>query len=48
MNRSLVFDLATCAFLAKREEEPLGPGHRPSRHPTGLSRDVSRNACAAG
>ena len=59
MNRSLVFDLATCAFIGKREDalvsgpgrhgkEPLGPGHRPSRHPTELSRAVSGNARAAG
>ena len=46
MNRSLVFDLATCAFITKREDAPVsragrhaqessGPSHRPSRHPTG-------------
>jgi hypothetical protein len=59
MNRSLVFDLATCAFIGKREDalflgpggtgkESLGPGHRPSRHPAGLSRALPRNARAAG
>ena len=59
MNRSLVFDLATCAFIGKREdalvpgsrrdgEKSLGPSHRPSRHPTELSRDVSGDARAAG
>ena len=47
MNRSLVFDLATCAFIGKREgrivsrarrhgQEPLSPGHRPGCHLTGL------------
>ena len=59
MNRSLVFDLATCAFIGKREDAlvsrprrhrqiSLGPGHRPSRHSTGLPRDVPGNARAAG
>jgi hypothetical protein len=58
MNRSLVFDLATCAFIGKREDalflgpgwhgqESLGPGHRPSRHPAGLSRALSRSPRAA-
>ena len=47
MNRSLVFDLATGAFITKREDalflgpggtgkEPLGAGDRPVRHPAGL------------
>jgi hypothetical protein len=56
MNRSLVFDLATCAFIGKHEDalflgppgrhgqESLGPGHRPSGHSAGLSRDLPRNA----
>ena len=55
MNRSLVFDLATLRFIGKREDalvsrsrrhgqESLGPSHRPSRHPTGLSRALSGNA----
>jgi len=58
MNRSLVFDLATCAFLAKREDALfLGPGGTGKSHLAQaigqaailrLSRDVSRNACAAG
>ena len=52
LNRSLVFDLATAGFIAKHEDalvfrstrhrqEPLGPGHRPGRHPTGLPRALS-------
>jgi DNA replication protein DnaC len=51
MNRSLVFDLATCAFIGKREdalfmgprrdgEKPLGTSYRPSRYSTELSCDV--------
>ncbi len=51
MNRSLVFDLATCTFIGKREDALFsgtgwhwqiapGTGHRPSRHPTGLPCDV--------
>src|SRR6185436_1931622 len=47
MNRSLVFDLATCAFIGKRRrrfvswagwhgQESLGPSHRPGCHPAGL------------
>src|ERR1700760_3912518 len=47
MNRSLVFDLATGAFIAKREDalflgpwwdrqKPLGPSDRASRHSAGL------------
>ena len=59
MNRSLVFDLATCAFIGKREDalvsrprrhgqESLGAGHRPGRHSAGLPRAVPRNACPAG
>ncbi len=38
MNRSLVFDLAT----RNRQESP-GASHRPSRHPTGIPRALSRN-----
>ena len=55
MNRSLVFDLATGAFIDKREDalvsrprrngqEPPGAGHRPGRHSAGLQRALSRNA----
>jgi DNA replication protein DnaC len=55
MNRSLVFDLATAAFINKREDalfsrprrnrqEPLGAGHRPVRHPARLQSAVSGNA----
>jgi DNA replication protein DnaC len=54
MNRSLVFDLATAAFIARHEDglflgppgsgqEPPGTGHRAGGHSTGLSRAVSRN-----
>ena len=54
MNRSLVFDLATGAFIGKREDALfLGPGgtgkshlgasHRTGCHSTRLSRAVSRN-----
>ena len=54
MNRSLVFDLATGAFIgsprrrpvsrsARHRQEPLGPGHRPGRDSTGLSRALPRN-----
>ena len=54
MNRSLVFDLATGAFIARHEDalflrparhrqKSSGPGHRTSRHPTGLSRALPRN-----
>ena len=59
MNRSLVFDLAAGAFIARHEDalflgppgtgqEPLGPGHRPGRNPTGLSRALPRNSYPAG
>jgi hypothetical protein len=54
MNRSLVFDLATAAFINARRrvvsrswrsrQEPLGAGHRPVRHPTRLQSAVSRNS----
>src|SRR5215467_9915775 len=58
INRSLVFDLATGAFIGKREDalflgpggtgkSHLAPGHRPSGHPTGLPRVVPRDPCAA-
>jgi len=56
MNRSLVFDLATCAFISRREDALfLGPGgtgkshlaHWPRCDTTGLSRAVSRNAPAS-
>jgi DNA replication protein DnaC len=47
MNRSLVFDLATCAFIGQREDA-LGPSHRASRYPTEPPGDVPGNACAAG
>ena len=54
MNRSLVFDLATGAFIARHEDalvfrparhrqKPLGASHRPSRHPAGLPRALPRN-----
>ena len=54
MNRSLVFDLATGAFIAtprrcpvsrptRHRQESPGPGHRPSRHPTGIPRALSRD-----
>ena len=54
MNRSLVFDLATCAFIGKREDASLsrarrhgqkssGSGHRSGRHSTGLSCALPRN-----
>ena len=54
MNRSLVFDLATCVLHrqagrravsrpGRHGQKPLGPSHRPGRHPARLSRDVSRN-----
>ena len=59
MNRSLVFDLATCTFIGKREDalvsrsrrhgqESPGPSHRSSSHSAELPRDVSGNACPAG
>ena len=58
MNRSLVFDLATSAFIGKREdvvsrsrrhpEKPLSPGYRTGRHSSGLPRDVPRDARLAG
>jgi DNA replication protein DnaC len=49
MNRSLVFDLATSAFIARREDalffrptghrqKSLGTSHRTGCHPAGLSR----------
>jgi hypothetical protein len=49
MNRSLVFDLATGAFIARHEDglvfrsiwhrqKSSCPGHRTSPYPTGLSR----------
>ncbi|HEX6496613.1 MAG TPA: ATP-binding protein, partial [Acidobacteriaceae bacterium] len=55
MNRSLVFDLATGAFINKREDalflgprwngqKPSRTGHRPVRHPARLQSAVSRNA----
>ena len=54
MNRSLVFDLTTGAFIASSLSRPrrhgqksFGAGHRPSRHPTGLPRVLPRDACAA-
>jgi DNA replication protein DnaC len=58
MNRSLVFDLATCGFIAKREDAPVsrsrwnrqessGSGHRPVRHSAGLQGLLSRGARAA-
>ncbi len=51
MNRSLVFDLATATFIARREdalfsgsarhrEKSLGPGHRAGGHRPGLSGDL--------
>jgi DNA replication protein DnaC len=51
MNRSLVFDLATGAFIGRHEvfraarqwEKSLAASHRPSRYPTGLSRGLPRN-----
>ena len=54
MNRSLVFDLATGAFIARHEDALLSratrhwqkssrAGHRTIRYPTGLSRALSRN-----
>ena len=46
MNRSLVFDLATCAFIRHRQES-LGPGHRPGCHSAELPGDVPGNACPA-
>ena len=59
MNRSLVFDLATCrihcanaktlCFLALAAPgKAIGPGHRTSRHSAGLSSAVSRSARPAG
>ena len=59
MNRSLVFDLATAAWIGRREDalflgpawkrkKPLRPGHRTRRHPTGLPCALSRSACPAG
>ena len=58
MNRSLVFDLATCAFINKREDALfLGPGGTGKSHlaqaighcghPTKLQGPLSRNACPA-
>ena len=58
MNRSLVFDLAGSAFIARHEDAlflgPPGTGKshlaqaiRPSRHSAGLSRVVSRDAPTA-
>ena len=58
MNRSLVFDLATCAFIGKREDalfsrpgryrqESLGPSHRSGCHSAELPGDVPGNARAA-
>src|SRR3977135_3297111 len=55
MNRSLVFDLATAAFINKCEDalflgpggtrqEPLGAGHWPVRYPARLQSAVSRDA----
>src|SRR5437879_3934065 len=50
MNRSLVFDLATAAFIARHEDSlfvgPPGSGtsHRASRHPTRLSCALSRDS----
>ena len=57
MNRSLVFDLATAAFVAKREDVLfLGPGGVGKSHsspgdwsrgdPAGLQSAVSRSSCA--
>ena len=53
MNRSLVFDLATAAFVARREdalflrstrhrEKSSGPSHRTGGHRPGLSSDLPR------
>ena len=58
MNRSLVFDLATGAFINKREDalfsrprrngqKPLGTGYRSGRHSTRLQGAVPRNAYPA-
>lgn len=55
MNRSLVFDLATATFIARREvalflgptrhrQKPSGPGHRAGGHRPGLSSDLPRGA----
>ena len=49
MNRSLVFDLATAAFVSRREDALFlgppgtGPGHRTGGHRSGLSGDLSRS-----
>ncbi len=54
MNRSLVFDLATAAFIARHEDslvcrstrqrqKPSCPGHRTGRHPTRLSCALPRD-----
>jgi DNA replication protein DnaC len=54
MNRSLVFDLATGAFIGRHEDalflgppgtrqEPLGASHWTSRHSAGIPRALSRN-----
>ena len=59
MNRSLVFDLATGAFIDRREDalflgpggyrqESLGPSHRPGRHPARLQGALSRNPHPVG
>jgi len=58
MNRSLVFDLATGAFIARHEDalffgptrhrqKPLGPSHRTSCYPAGLPRALPRNPHSA-
>ena len=53
MNRSLVFDLATSAFIARHEDslfvgprqrqKPSGTSHRAGRHPTRLSGALPRD-----
>lgn len=58
MNRSLVFDLATAAFVGKRErtvcrarwhwQESLGTSNRTGCDPAGLQSPLSRNPCASG
>ncbi len=58
INRSLIFDLATAAFISRHEDAlflgPPGTGKShlaqaigPGRHPTGLSRALPRDPCSA-
>ena len=58
INRSLVFDLATGAFISRHEDvlflgppgtgkSHSGPGHRTGSHPSGLSRALPRDPYAA-